>query len=69
MVRMRRIYLEFCEKGWQNEWMNLLGMKRQALHGEWLGFDEKEEENFFSLGGRYDEFLNFQDGTGRKRGC
>ena len=43
-----RIYLEFCEKGWQDEWMNLLGMKRQALHGEWLGFDEKEGEGFSS---------------------
>ena len=28
--------------------MNLLGMKRQALHGEWLGFDEKEGEGFSS---------------------
>ena len=44
-----RIYLEFCEKGWQDEWMNLLGMKRQALHGEWLGFDEKGGEGFSSL--------------------
>jgi 23S rRNA pseudouridine1911/1915/1917 synthase len=36
------IYLRFCEKGWQPEWMKDLGMRRQALHGEWLGFDEGE---------------------------
>ena len=29
--------------------MNLLGMKRQALHGEWLGFDEKEGRGFLLL--------------------
>jgi len=33
------IYLRFCEKGWQHEWLEDLGMRRQALHGEWLGFD------------------------------
>jgi 23S rRNA pseudouridine1911/1915/1917 synthase len=34
------IYLRFCEEGWQDEWLEDLGMRRQALHGEWLGFDE-----------------------------
>jgi len=33
------IYLRFCEKGWQHEWLEDLGMRRQALHGEWLCFD------------------------------
>ena len=33
-------YLQFCEMGWRDEWMPILGMSRQALHGEWLGFDE-----------------------------
>ena len=35
-----KIYLQFCEMGWRDEWLPILGMSRQALHGEWLGFDE-----------------------------
>jgi len=31
-------YLRFCEGGWKNEWMEDLGMSRQALHGRSLGF-------------------------------
>ncbi len=40
------IYLKFCQEGWKNEWMESLGMRRQALHGEWLGFEEEEGESF-----------------------
>ncbi len=32
------IYLQFCEGGWQPDWLDLLGMSRQALHGRSLGF-------------------------------
>lgn len=31
-------YLRFCEGGWKNEWIEDLGMSRQALHGRSLGF-------------------------------
>ena len=31
-------YLRFCEGGWKNEWLEDLGMSRQALHGRSLGF-------------------------------
>ena len=31
-------YLRFCERGWKNEWIEDLGMSRQALHGRSLGF-------------------------------
>ena len=31
-------YLRFCEGGWKNEWVEDLGMSRQALHGRSLGF-------------------------------
>ena len=34
--RDERIYLEFCKSGWQQEWANILGMSRQALHGRHL---------------------------------
>ena len=32
------IYLQFCEGGWQPDWLDLIGMSRQALHGRSLGF-------------------------------
>jgi 23S rRNA pseudouridine1911/1915/1917 synthase len=32
------IYLQFCQGGWQPDWLELLGMSRQALHGRSLGF-------------------------------
>ena len=32
------IYLKFCESGWRDEWIGLLGMDRQALHGRSLDF-------------------------------
>ena len=31
-----QIYLKFCTEGWQEEWRDLLGMSRQALHGRSL---------------------------------
>ena len=31
-----RIYLEFCSNGWRSEWLEILGMYRQALHGRYL---------------------------------
>ena len=31
-----QIYLNFCTSGWREEWMELLGMQRQALHGRCL---------------------------------
>ncbi|MDG1138782.1 MAG: RNA pseudouridine synthase [Opitutales bacterium] len=43
------IYLKFCEEGWKNEWMESLGMKRQALHGQWLGFEEEGGECFSAI--------------------
>ena len=47
MVKMKNIYLKFCQEGWKNEWMESLGMRRQALHGEWLGFEEEEGRIFY----------------------
>ncbi len=44
-----RIYLEFGEGGWRREWAPLLGMKRQALHGERLGFEQEGEPGFSAV--------------------
>ena len=37
-------YLRFCEAGWKNEWIEALGMSRQALHGRSLGFIAEDAE-------------------------
>lgn len=42
-----QIYLDFCEKGWRNEWLGTLGMTRQALHGRALG-DSMHGQNFLA---------------------
>ena len=63
-----KIYLEFCEKGWQDEWMQTLGMKRQALHGEWLGFDHAGGESFSApLAEDMMDFLESNMGLERKQ--
>ncbi len=33
-------YLEFCRAGWRQEWIEVLKMKRQALHARTFGFVE-----------------------------
>jgi 23S rRNA pseudouridine1911/1915/1917 synthase len=33
-----RYYLEFCQGGWRKEWIDVLEMKRQALHARTFGF-------------------------------
>ena len=33
-------YLEFCRAGWRQEWIEVLEMKRQALHARTFGFVE-----------------------------
>ena len=34
--RNEKIYLDFCTIGWREEWRDILGMTRQALHGRAL---------------------------------
>ncbi|OUU24033.1 MAG: hypothetical protein CBC04_09320 [Verrucomicrobia bacterium TMED44] len=41
--RNETYYLKFCQGGWKNEWIEDLGMSRQALHGRTLGFIDKSE--------------------------
>jgi len=41
------IYLDFCTTGWRDEWLSLLGMHRQALHGRCL-FDMDEKNKFLA---------------------
>jgi len=36
-----QIYLDFCQSGWKEEWLDLLGMCRQALHGRYLKDTDK----------------------------
>ncbi len=31
-----RIYLRFCKQGWREEWLDQIGMPRQALHARFL---------------------------------
>ena len=33
-------YLDFCRNGWREEWLPVLGMRRQALHARTFGFVE-----------------------------
>ena len=40
-----RIYLEFCAHGWRDEWDDILGMPRQALHGRSL-YDQRTGQTF-----------------------
>ena len=35
-----KYYLEFCNGGWRDEWLTVLGMQRQALHAYRFGFVE-----------------------------
>ena len=36
-------YLNFCESGWNQSWMDKLGMDRQALHARRFGYLDGEE--------------------------
>ena len=38
------IYLKFCLNGWRNQWLKVLGMDRQALHGRCLMDTESRSE-------------------------
>jgi 23S rRNA pseudouridine1911/1915/1917 synthase len=35
-------YLKFCEHGWNDDWMPVLKMNRQALHGRCLSHEESD---------------------------
>jgi len=35
-------YLKFCEHGWSDDWMPVLKMKRQALHGRCLRHEQSD---------------------------
>jgi 23S rRNA pseudouridine1911/1915/1917 synthase len=51
-------YLRFCEGGWKNEWLEDLGMSRQALHGRALGFIDKSEVFYTDLAEDMRSFLS-----------
>lgn len=51
-----KVYLEFCANGWQEKWIDLLGMQRQALHGRCLAEINLKEEFMAPLP---DDFLGF----------
>ena len=35
-----RYYLDFCRAGWNEDWLERLGMRRQALHSRTFGFSD-----------------------------
>lgn len=51
------IYLEFCAGGWRDEWSQLLGMYRQALHGRCLTDSNSKWEFLSPLPDDFVEFL------------
>jgi len=56
------IYLDFCTTGWRDEWLSLLGMHRQALHGRCL-FDMDEKNKFLApLPKDLTHFIHYQMG-------
>ncbi len=50
-------YLEFCRTGWREEWIETLGMKRQALHARTFGFVKSEPKFVASLAEDFQSFL------------
>ena len=59
-------YLKFCDGGWKNEWLEDLGMARQALHGRSLGFVNQDQEFFADLADDMIEFLDLKLGMPRE---
>ena len=50
-------YLEFCRNGWREEWLPVLGMRRQALHARTFGFVDDGPSFVASLPGDFLAFL------------
>ena len=57
-------YLEFCRNGWQEEWLPLLGMRRQALHARTFGFLDDGPDFVAPLPGDFLTFLTNRMGLG-----
>ncbi len=51
------IYLEFCENGWRDEWIDIIGMYRQALHGRCLIDTNSDQEFLAPLPNDFMDFL------------
>ncbi len=51
-------YLEFCRNGWREEWLPVLGMRRQALHARTFGFVEDGPGFVAPLPGDFLAFLS-----------
>ena len=51
-------YLQFCSNGWQEEWLPVLGMKRQALHARTFGFVDEGPSFLAPLPNDFLRFLN-----------
>tara|TARA_B100000035_G_scaffold293010_1_gene282114 strand:- start:131 stop:955 length:825 start_codon:yes stop_codon:yes gene_type:complete len=51
------IYLDFCTGGWREEWHEMLGMYRQALHGRCLADLNSDDEFLSPLAEDFEEFL------------
>jgi 23S rRNA pseudouridine1911/1915/1917 synthase len=60
-------YLEFCRNGWQEEWLPVLGMKRQGLHARTFGFVDEGPDFVAPLPGDFLAFLT--DRLGLESNC
>ena len=59
-------YLKFCQNGWQEEWLPMLGMKRQALHARTFGFVDDGPKYVAPLPEDFLAFLTDRMGVGSK---
>ena len=55
-------YLRFCKEGWRPEWVEELGMSRQALHARFLGFPSEGPSFRAEPAGDMIEFIRTQMG-------
>ena len=57
-------YLKFIEQGWRNDWFDVLGMDRQALHGVSLSFEELGKRFVAPIAVDMQEYLEREVGWG-----